>query len=63
MLTLITFIYISPDFNTALNGLISSLIIILNKKGNKLYYFATTYSLINITILFNYFKPSEDIHL
>ena len=63
MLTPVTFVYISPDLNIALNGLIFSLTIILNKKGNKPYYFAIMYSLANIIILFNYFEPSEDIHL
>ena len=63
MLTLVTLIYISPNLNTALNGLISSLTTILNKKGNKPRHFTTMYSLANITILLNCFKPSKDIHL
>jgi hypothetical protein len=63
MLTPVTLIYISPNLNIALNGLISSLTAILNKKGNKPRYFAITYSLINIIILLNYFKPGDDIHL
>jgi hypothetical protein len=62
-LALVTLIYISPDLNIVLNGLISSLTAILNKKGNKSRYFTITYSLVNIIILFNYFKPSEDIYL
>ena len=63
MLALVTLVYIGPNLNTALNGLISSLTAILNKKGNKPCYFATTYSLANIIILLNCFKPSKDIHL
>ena len=63
MLTLVTLIYIGPDFNIVLNGLIFSLTAILNKKGNKPRHFTITYSLINIIILLNCFKPSEDIHL
>jgi hypothetical protein len=63
MLTLVTLVYISPDLNIALNGLISSLTAILNKKGNKPYYFATMYSLVNIIILLNCFEPGEDIYL
>ena len=63
MLAPVTLIYISPDFNIALNGLISSLTAILNEKGNKPRHFTTTYSLANITILLNCFKPGEDIHL
>jgi hypothetical protein len=63
MLALVTLIYIGPDLNIALNGLISSLTAILNKKGNKPCYFAIMYSLVNITILLNYFKPGEDIYL
>jgi len=63
MLALVTLIYISPDLNIALNNLISSLTTILNKKGNKPYYFTIMYSLTNIIILLNCFKPSEDIHL
>ena len=63
MLTLVTLVYIGPDLNTALNSLISSLTAILNKKGNKPRHFAITYSLINIIILLNCFKPSENIYL
>ena len=63
MLTLVTLIYIGPNLNIALNSLISSLTIILNKKGNKPRYFAIMYSLANIIILLNCFKPSEDIYL
>ena len=63
MLTPVTLIYISPDLNIALNSLISSLTAIFNKKGNKPCYFAITYSLTNITVLLNCFKPGEDIYL
>jgi len=63
MLALVTLVYIGPDLNTALNGLIFSLTAILNKKGNKPHHFATTYSLANITILLNCFEPGKDIHL
>ena len=63
MLALVTFVYISPDLNTVLNGLISSLTAIFNEKGNKPYYFAIMYSLTNIIILLNCFKPSKDIYL
>ena len=63
MLTLVTLVYISPDFNIALNSLIFNLTVILNKKGNKPRHFATTYSLANIIILLNCFKPGEDIYL
>jgi len=59
----VTFVHIGPDLDTALNGLISSLTIILNEKGNKFYYFAITYSLANIMILLDCFEPSEDIYL
>jgi len=63
MLAPVTLVYIGPDFNIVLNGLISSLTTTLNKKGNKPRHFATTYSLANIMILLDCFKPGKDIHL
>ena len=63
MFTLVTLIYIGPDLDIILNGLIFSLTVTLNKKGNKPRYFAIIYSLANIIILLNCFKPSEDIYL
>ena len=62
-LTPVTLVYIGPNLNIALNGLISSLTAILNEKGNKPRYFAITYSLANIIILLNYFESGEDIYL
>ena len=62
-LALVTLIYIGPNLNIVLNGLISSLTAIFNKKGNKPRYFAIIYSLINIMILLNCFEPGKDIHL
>ena len=62
MLALVTLVYISPNLDIVLNNLISSLTAILNKKGNKPRHFITIYSLANITILLNCFKPGEDIY-
>ena len=62
MLTLVTFIYISPNLDTVLNSLISSLTAILNKKRNKPHHFTTMYSLVNIIILLDCFKPGKDIY-
>ena len=63
MLAPVTLIYIGLNLDTVLNGLIFSLTATLNKKGNKPYHFATIYSLANIIILLNCFKPGEDIYL
>ena len=63
MLAPVTLIYIGLNLDTVLNGLIFSLTATLNKKGNKPRYFTITYSLINITILLNCFKPGKDIYL
>ena len=56
-------VYIGPNIDKALCGLIADLIAAFNNKGITARHIATTYSLANIAILIDCFEPSKDIHL